>query len=123
MPGDDAIFTTALAHYRTLNATWLTAWTDRDSSGTTWAGTVVTEWQAEYDAVSAVALDETLVTSSSLSDGNAAGIANCPPAVRLRALQEFRAELQPAYATALRTPAKKPRARAGFVIRFGPHSA
>lgn len=118
MPDDAANLLTALVHYRTV---WADAWLARDDAGTTWAS-IATDWQTEYDALAPEALDPTLATNTNLEGGSfSASLPNVSPAVKLQALQQFRAEVQPSYAAIFQTPPTTPRhRRAGIALRFSP---
>ena len=116
MPADADQFKDALVHYRTK---WYDAWSTRTNTGSTWAS-ISSEWQTEYDAVTAEALAPTTISAQTFEGGSTSAIANLPQNIRLRALQAFRAEVQPSYAAALTTEAPKATRSPGFTIRFSP---
>ncbi len=102
----------ALRDYRTK---WFDAWKSKD-----WAA-VSTEWQAEYTSVAAGTFTQRLILNGSFEGGSASATKNFEQTVRLKALQDFRGELDPDYAAMLDTPARpQPPVRRGTIIRFSP---
>ncbi|MEQ1862838.1 MAG: hypothetical protein ABMA13_23190 [Chthoniobacteraceae bacterium] len=81
----------ALRHYRTL---WF---------GEEWDDIAVA-WQTEYDAVSAGTFTPLRITRNSGDGWSAEGAQNFEQPLRLAALQQFRADLDPAYALAVFVP-------------------
>lgn len=92
MLDDAAAQLVALRHYRTK---WF---------GQAW-GAISGAWQTEYDSLVSGAFAPVTILSVATEGFNPSGKSNFEQAVRLAALQVFRAELDPAFALAVFAPA------------------